>query len=128
MDIVILFFFTNDLLPKDSTGESLSWKAKTNLFLRENSKFIFTRTLSDILELIKYWSKETKYENTPKVELFNLANDIGENTNLLEKYPKKVKELETELNKFLKDVKAETGERDIEGAFYRLNEDLRINN
>ena len=38
-DIVILFFFTNDLLPKDSTGESLSWKAKTNLFLRENSKF-----------------------------------------------------------------------------------------
>jgi len=38
-DIVILFFFTNDLLPKDSTGESLSWKANTNLFLRENSKF-----------------------------------------------------------------------------------------
>jgi len=38
-DMVILFFFTNDLLPKDSSGESLSWKAKTNFFLRENSKF-----------------------------------------------------------------------------------------
>ncbi len=28
--------------------------------LRENSKFIFTRTLSDILELIRFWSKLNK--------------------------------------------------------------------
>jgi len=39
-DMVILFFFTNDLLPKDSSGESLSWKAKTNFFLRENSNLV----------------------------------------------------------------------------------------
>ena len=32
----------------------------TSMKLRENSKFIFTRTLSDILELVKYWSKQSK--------------------------------------------------------------------
>ena len=38
-DLVILFFFTNDLLLKDSSGEYLSWKIKTNMFLRKHSKF-----------------------------------------------------------------------------------------
>ena len=32
----------------------------TSMKLRENSKFIFTRTLSDILELIRLWSKTNK--------------------------------------------------------------------
>ena len=30
--------------------------------LRENSKFIFTRSLSDSIELIKIWSKKNKVE------------------------------------------------------------------
>lgn len=75
-------------------------------------------------KLIKYWSKDKKYKNTPKVELYDLSNDLGETTNLAGKFPNKTKELETELLAFLKDVNAETGIRNIEGAFYRLLDDL----
>ena len=38
-DLVILFFFTNDLLTKNDTKQYISWKVKTNMFLRANSKF-----------------------------------------------------------------------------------------
>ena len=75
-------------------------------------------------KLIKYWSKETKYLNTPKVELFNIAEDLGETTNIIEEHPEIAKELETELTDFLMDVKAETGIRKINGAYYRLMDDL----
>ena len=51
-------------------------------------------------------------------------DDIGENINLAEKKPDKVKELETELVQFLNKTNAEIGVRDIDGAFYRLKEDL----
>jgi arylsulfatase A-like enzyme len=77
-------------------------------------------------KLIKYWSKETKYKNTPKVELFNIGEDLGETTNIIEKYPEIARELETELNKFLTKTNAETGIRDIEGAYYRLMDDLEL--
>ena len=75
-------------------------------------------------KLIKYWSKETKYKNTPKVELFNVAEDLGETTNLIDQHPEIAKELETELNKFLAMTNAETGIRNIDGPFYRLKADL----
>ena len=42
------------------TAENLLTYSLTSIKLRENSKFIFTRTLSDILELIIYWSKKKK--------------------------------------------------------------------
>lgn len=75
-------------------------------------------------KLIKYWSKETKYKNTPKVELFNIADDLGETTDVIKDNPEIAKELETELDNFLKDVNAETGIRNIEGPFIRLVDDL----
>ena len=75
-------------------------------------------------KLIKYWTRETKYLNTPKVELFNIAEDLGETSNIIDKHPEVVKELETELNKFLTNVNAETGVRNIAGPFYRLGDDL----
>jgi len=75
-------------------------------------------------KLIKYWSRETKYKNTPKIELFDISKDLGETTNLIEKYPQITKELETELTEFLDEVDAETGIRNIDGAFYRLKDDL----
>lgn len=75
-------------------------------------------------KLIKYWIAETKYENTPKVELFNLAEDLGETTDLVEQYPEIAQELEAELVKFLNNTNAETGRRDIDGPFSRLMEDL----
>lgn len=75
-------------------------------------------------KLVKYWSKETKYENTPKVELFNIAEDLGETTNLIDQHPEIAKELEAELNKFLTMTNAETGKRNIDGPFYRLKADL----
>jgi len=79
-------------------------------------------------KLIKYWSKETKYKNTPKVELFNIAEDLAETTNIIDNYPAIAKELETELNKFLTNVNAETGIRKIDGPFYRLVDDLAKEN
>lgn len=78
-------------------------------------------------KLIKYWSRETKYKNTPKVEFFNLAEDLGETINLIDQYPEIAKELETELNRFLEKTNAETGVRNIDGAFYRLKTDLAKN-
>ncbi len=75
-------------------------------------------------KLIKYWSKETKYKNTPKIELFNIADDLGETNDLSAKMPDLAEEMEAELNKFLEKVDAETGERNIEGAYYRLMDDL----
>ncbi len=78
-------------------------------------------------KLIKYWSKENKYKNTPKVELFNLSEDLGETTNLLDQRPEIAQELEAELIRFLTQVKAETGVRDIEGAYYRLLKDMGQN-
>ncbi len=75
-------------------------------------------------KLIKYWSKETKYKHTPKVELFNIAEDLGETTNLIDQHPEIVKELEAELSKFLTLTNAETGKRNIDGPFYRLKADL----
>jgi len=75
-------------------------------------------------KFIKYWSKETKYKNTPKVELFNIAEDLGETTNIIKDNPEIAKELETALAKFISDVNAETGIRNIEGPYYRLVDDL----
>ncbi|MEZ5041908.1 MAG: sulfatase [Saprospiraceae bacterium] len=77
-------------------------------------------------KLVKYWSKESKYSNTPKVELFNLANDLSETTNLVAQHPEIAQKLEAELNQFLEKVNAETGIRDIDGAFYRLLADLGL--
>lgn len=76
-------------------------------------------------KLIKYWSKETKYKNTPKVELFNIAQDRSESRNIIKKHPGIAKELEAELMRFLIQSNAETGKRDIDGAFYRLKDDLQ---
>lgn len=78
-------------------------------------------------KLIKYWSKESKYQETPKIELFNIKDDLGETINLIDKNPEVAKELESKLNSFLEDVNAETGIRDIEGAYYRLMDDLGVN-
>lgn len=77
-------------------------------------------------KLIKYWSKETKYKNTPKIELFNIKDDLGETINLIDKKPVIAKELESKLNSFLEEANAETGIRDIEGPYYRLKDDLGI--
>jgi hypothetical protein len=74
--------------------------------------------------LIKYWSKENKYKNTPKVELFNISEDLGETTDVIEKYPEIARELESELDSFLEHVNAETGKRNIDGPYYRLMDDL----
>jgi hypothetical protein len=76
-------------------------------------------------KLIKYWSKETKYKHTPKVELYDLAADPGESTDLSGQHPGLTREMETELLDFLQHVNAETGIRNTKGAFYRLLDDLK---
>ena len=49
-------------------AEILLTYSLTSMKIRENSKFIFTRTLSDILELIKFWSQ------TKKISLKNMSS------------------------------------------------------
>ncbi|NND06242.1 MAG: sulfatase-like hydrolase/transferase [Saprospiraceae bacterium] len=78
----------------------------------------------DDFKLIKYWSKEAKYTDTPKVELFNIRHDLGESNNLIHRYPGIAKELEGTLSEFLEKTHAETGTRDIKGAYYRLMDDI----
>lgn len=51
-------------------------------------------------KLIKFW-------NLKKTELYNLKDDLSELNDLSEKYPQKVKEMETELMKYVKEVNAE---------------------
>ncbi len=75
-------------------------------------------------KLIKYWSKETKYTETPKVELFDIAADLAETRDLSKQLPEIKVALEKEMLDFLEEVNAETGIRKIEGAFYRLKDDL----
>jgi arylsulfatase A-like enzyme len=50
--------------------------------------------------------KLIKYFEGPVFELFNLKEDLSETTNLAEKYPAKVKELDTKLKILLKRTKA----------------------
>lgn len=38
-DLIILFFFTNDVLARDSLRIQTDWKTNFNMFMRENSKF-----------------------------------------------------------------------------------------
>jgi len=78
-------------------------------------------------KLIKFWTKESKYKNTPKVELFDLAADISESKNIIEDHPEIARELESELNSFLGEVNAETEIRDIKGPYYRLLDDISGN-
>jgi len=77
-------------------------------------------------KLIKYWSEETKYKNTPKVELFNITDDLGETKDLSGEFPERTRKLEAELNSFLEEVNAEIGIRNIKGPYYRLLDDLEV--
>ncbi len=47
------------------------------------------------------------FHGSRKMELYNLAADIGETTNLLEEHPEKAKELSKTLSDYLKDVDAQ---------------------
>jgi len=78
-------------------------------------------------KLIKIWTAERRYENSPKVELFDLSEDLGETTDLSEQYPEITSEMESELLEFLKKVNAETGEGKLRGPYYRLLDDLEEN-
>ncbi len=74
-------------------------------------------------KLVKYWK-----ENATETELYDLSNDLRETNDLSKEFPEISRDLEMELNEFLAEVGAETGERDIEGAYYRLLDDLGLRN
>ena len=65
-------------------------------------------------KLIKYWEDS-------RIELYNLKNDIGEINCIANKYPKKVKELEQKLNKWLKETGASIPEinKNFDLALYK---------
>ncbi|MGF1578479.1 MAG: sulfatase [Gemmataceae bacterium] len=50
--------------------------------------------------------KLTKFYEGPRMELYNLKNDLGEKNDLAKKHPQKAKELHRDLQKWLKDVNA----------------------
>ncbi len=64
--------------------------------------------LEDNWKLIEY------YDDTQAIELYNLADDIGENTNLAEKNPKTTKRLQQKLHKWLDAVNAQRPETNPE--------------
>src|SRR5690606_4625694 len=78
----------------------------------------------DNFKLVKYWSDEAKRKNEPPMELFDIAEDVGETINIIDKHPEIAKKLEIELDKFLDNTNAETGKRKIKGPYYRLLDDL----
>jgi arylsulfatase A-like enzyme len=71
-------------------------------------------------KLIKYWSKESKYPHTPKVELFDLQTDLAETQDLATQFPELTAELTAELLHFLETTGAETRRLNIEDPFDRL--------
>ncbi|MDP4679872.1 MAG: sulfatase [Cyclobacteriaceae bacterium] len=75
-------------------------------------------------KLVKYWSKESKYEDTPKVQLFDISKDLSEQKDLSKEKPSKTLELENLLSEFIKETKTVTTKRDIESGVYRLMDDL----
>ncbi len=78
----------------------------------------------DNFKLVKYWTMVIKNQNEPYLELFNIADDVGETKNIIDKNPKIAKELEIELNRFLIQTNAETGKQKVKGPYYRLMDDL----
>lgn len=112
----------------DEKGETVERNSEYLIYHQASHRKPRSAIRKGDFKLIKYWSRETKYKNTPKIELYNIAEDLGETTNIIKNHRDIAKELETELDKFLADVNAETGERNIEGAFYRLLDDLGMRN
>ena len=55
-------------------------------------------------KLIRLYADGPNQES--RYELYNLTEDIGEKTNLAEKHPKKVKQLDILINRFLKETDA----------------------
>ncbi|MCM4167127.1 Bifunctional sulfatase/alpha-L-rhamnosidase [Arenibacter antarcticus] len=79
---------------------------------------------NDKYKLVKYWPSKTDQENRPTIELFHIAEDLGETMNIIEMHSEIAKELELELNKFLDTTNAETGNQKVKGPYYRLMDDL----
>ena len=71
-------------------------------------------------KLIKYWIKEPKYPGSPKIELFNIEEDLAETKDLTSQHPALAADLEAELLQFLEEVQAETKRINIEDPFDRL--------
>ncbi len=77
-------------------------------------------------KLIKYWSKEGKYEGTPKVELFNIAEDWQESFDLSSQNVQKAEELEQLLTDFIEETNTVTERRNMESAVYRLLSEIGL--
>jgi hypothetical protein len=89
-----------------------------NLFKDQNSKVIrnndflifhlpFRRgSFNPHSAIIKDNFKLIKFTNTNNLLLFDLNKDINEKNNISNQFPKKIKELDLLLEKYLKDVKA----------------------
>ncbi len=75
-------------------------------------------------KLVKIWTAENRYENSPYVELYDLSKDLGETTDLSAQLPEIAREMESEMLEFLDKVNAETGEGKLRGPYYRLLNDL----
>ena len=77
-------------------------------------------------KLLKYYSKEGKYEGTPKVELFDLSKDLEEQNDLSSINIEKTKELEKMLAEFIQETNSCTIRRkSVESAVYRLLKEIK---
>jgi arylsulfatase A-like enzyme len=113
-------------LLKDESKENVKRNSESLIFHQSSHRIPRSTIRKGNYKLIKYWGRETKYPDCPKTELFDISKDLSESTDIADQYPEIKNELETELLGFLEKVNAETGRRKIEGAFYRLLDDLVI--
>ena len=60
------------------------------------------------------------------MQLFDLSKDLSEKKDLSDLNPEKRQELEKLLEDFIKETNTVTIRRDIQGAYYRLMDDIRL--
>lgn len=101
-------------------------RSKDALFFHQSShRNPRSAVILDDFKLIKYWEKEPRYNGTPKVELFNIKEDLGESKEISKSNPAKTKELEKLLEDFVEETNTCTTRRpDVESAVYRLLSEL----
>lgn len=109
----------------DEKTDHVSRNSKSLVFHQAAHRKPRSAIIKGNYKLIKYWIKESKYPNTPGIELYNIEEDFAETNNIAAQNPRIVYVLENELLHFLNETKAETNSVEINGPFYRLLDDVK---
>lgn len=77
-------------------------------------------------KLLKYWETDKKYQGSPKVELYNIKDDLGETKELSKSIPRKTAELHQLLEDFVIETNTCVTRRpEVRSAVYRKLEEVQ---